>query len=278
MMSTNMWRGTASNEHEYVHLLIRVLALGEQRPDRTGVGTRSIFGAQMRFDLREGYPLITTKRVWFKGVVHELLWMLSGDTNIKALTDAGVHIWDDWADEDGDLGLVYGAQWRSWSDGANDTIDQIEGVINSIKVDPYSRRHVVSAWAVHELPDMRLAPCHILFQFYVSTDGKLSCHLYQRSADLFLGVPFNIASYALLTHMIAQVCGLEAGEFIHSIGDAHIYNNHIDQVEEQLSRAPREAPRLVLDPSITDIDYFRPEHIKVEGYDPHPAIKAPVAV
>lgn len=277
-MNTNMWRATGFNEHEYLHLLNKMLALAKERPDRTGVGTRSIFGAQMRFDLREGFPLLTTKRVWFKGVVHELLWMLSGDTNIQALTNEGVHIWDAWADENGDLGLVYGAQWRSWYDGSSDdSIDQIEGVINSIKTDPYSRRHVVSAWAVHELPDMRLAPCHILFQFYVS-DGELSCHLYQRSADMFLGVPFNIASYALLTHLIAQVCGLGVGEFIHSIGDAHIYSNHLDQVEEQLRRAPREAPRLVLAPDITDIDEFRPEHIALAGYDPHPAIKAPVAV
>ena len=261
---------------QYLDLLQDVMHNGEQKPDRTGTGTLSVFGRQVRYDLSDGFPAVSTKNLFFKGVVEELLWFLRGETNIKSLQDKGVKIWDAWADAHGDLGPVYGKQWRSWF-GHHNSIDQISNVINSIKNDPHSRRHLVSAWNVADLEDMALVPCHLLFQFYVS-NGKLSCQLYQRSADLFLGVPFNIASYALLTCMIAQVTGYEPGEFVHTIGDAHIYQNHTDQVEEQLTREPKRTPTLYLDPDIKNIDDFRTEHIALLDYNPHPSIKAPVAV
>lgn len=263
---------------EYLDLLQHVLDHGNKRGDRTGTGTISVFGTQTRYDLRKGFPAMTTKKLWFKGVVYELLWMLKGDTNIKYLVNNGVHIWDDWADENGDLGPVYGEQWRSWT--AKDHpggIDQIKQAIHDIKYNPDSRRHIVSAWNVGDLDRMKLPPCHLLFQFYVNGD-ELSCMMTQRSADAFLGVPFNIASYALLTHMIAQVCGLKVGEFIHSIGDCHIYLNHLNQVNMQLSRDPYPLPKLWLKPDIKDIDDFNYEDIKLEDYQCHPAIKAPIAV
>jgi len=262
---------------EYSKLLNHILSHGIKRDDRTGTGTISVFGYQSRYDLSE-FPLLTTKRVFWKGVVGELLWFLKGDTSAKRLReDFGVTIWDEWERENGDLGPVYGAQWRSWPAAPNGTIDQIAEVIKEIKSNPYSRRLIVSAWNVAKINDMALPPCHAMFQFYV-TDGKLSCQLYQRSGDVFLGVPFNIASYALLTHMIAQVTGLKVGEFIHTLGDAHIYLNHLDQVKEQLSREGKDAPTLIINKQIKDIDAFAISDIKIESYDPHPAIKAPVSV
>lgn len=261
----------------YLALLRQVLETGARKADRTGTGTLSVFGAQMRFELRAGFPLVTTKRVHFKSVLHELLWFIRGDTNVKYLRDNGVTIWDEWADERGDLGPVYGKQWRSWPTPDGRTFDQLAQVIDQIRRDPDSRRHIVSAWNVADLPDMALAPCHCLFQFYVA-DGRLSCQLYQRSADLFLGVPFNIASYALLTHMVAQVCGLRVGDFIWTGGDCHIYLNHLDQVHAQLGREPFPLPTLQLDPAVRDIDGFRAEHVTLTDYRYHPAIRAPVAV
>jgi thymidylate synthase len=261
----------------YLNLLRDVLDTGTPRNDRTGTGTRSVFGRQMRFNLADGFPLVTTKKVHLKSVVGELLWFLRGDTNVQWLQDQGVSIWNEWADEHGELGPVYGSQWRSWKATDGNIIDQIAQVINGIRTDPDSRRLIVSAWNVGDLDRMALPPCHLLFQFYVA-DGKLSCQLYQRSADLFLGVPFNIASYALLTSMIAQVTGLELGDFVHVIGDAHIYENHIEQVRTQLTRDPRPLPTLQLDASVTDVFEFTLEHIVLEGYDPHPRISAPVAV
>lgn len=261
----------------YLALLRQVLETGARKADRTGTGTLSVFGAQMRFELRAGFPLVTTKRVHFKSVLHELLWFIRGDTNVKYLRDNGVSIWDEWADERGDLGPVYGKQWRSWPTPDGSTIDQLGQVIDQIRRDPDSRRHIVSAWNVADLPDMALAPCHCLFQFHVA-EGRLSCQLYQRSADLFLGVPFNIASYALLTHMVAQVCGLDVGDFIWTGGDCHIYLNHLDQVHAQLGREPLPLPTLQLDPAVRDIDGFRAEHVTLTDYRYHPAIRAPVAV
>ena len=262
---------------QYHELLARALHEGDERIERTGVGTRAVFGHQMRFDLSEGFPLVTTKKLHMKSIVHELLWFLSGDTNIKYLKENGVSIWDEWADENGDLGPVYGRQWRSWTAPDGRAIDQISRVIEEIKRNPYSRRLVVSAWNPGELDDMALAPCHCLFQFFVA-GGRLSCQLYQRSADIFLGVPFNIASYALLTEMVAQVCGLEAGDFVHAFGDAHLYLNHVEQAREQLSRTPGPLPQLVLNPDVKDIFAFRYEDVAVEGYAAQPHIKAPVAV
>jgi thymidylate synthase len=267
-------------DKQYLDLLKYVLNNGHKKDDRTGVGTLSMFGYQMRFNLQEGFPLLTTKKVFWKGVVEELLWFLRGETNVKSLQEKGVYIWDEWADKDGNLGRVYGAQWRSWYGhwpARTDYYDQIADVVKEIKGNPNSRRLIVSAWNVGEIGMMALPPCHMMFQFYVA-NGKLSCQLYQRSGDLFLGIPFNIGSYSLLTHMIAQVCGLEVGEFIHTIGDGHIYLNHIEQVKEQLTRESRELPQLQLDESIKDIDDFNSEHIKLLNYNPHPAIKAPIAV
>jgi len=262
---------------QYLDLLTRILDEGVEKGDRTGTGTRSVFGHQMRFDLAAGFPLVTTKKVHTRSVFAELLWFLRGDTNVKWLQDRGVSIWDEWADETGDLGPIYGYQWRSWPAPDGRHIDQLAAVIEGIRADPDSRRHVISAWNVADLPRMALAPCHALFQFYVA-DGRLSCQLYQRSGDLFLGVPFNIASYALLTHMVAQVSGLEAGDFVHTLGDAHLYLNHLDQAREQLTREPRPLPELRLDPACSAIDDFTPESVQVVGYDPHPAIRAPIAV
>lgn len=250
---------------------------GADKGDRTGTGTRSVFGYQMRFDLNKGFPLVTTKKVHLKSIIYELLWFLKGDTNVKYLHEHKVSIWDEWADENGDLGPVYGAQWRSWEGVDGKTHDQIAKVIETIKTNPDSRRIIVNAWNVGELSDMALTPCHAMFQFYVA-NGKLSCQLYQRSADLFLGVPFNIASYALLTMMIAQVCELGVGDFIHTFGDAHIYNNHFEQVNLQLSREPRALPTMSINPDVKNIDDFVYEDFKIENYDPHPGIKAPIAV
>jgi thymidylate synthase len=261
----------------YLDLLADVMKNGTDRPDRTGTGTRSVFGRQLRFDLSRGFPLLTTKKVHLKSVIYELLWFLRGDTNVRWLQERGVRIWDEWADGNGDLGPVYGSQWRSWPDGRGGTIDQISNVVQSIKTRPDSRRHIVSAWNPAEVDDMALPPCHCLFQFYVA-EGKLSCQLYQRSGDVFLGVPFNIASYALLTHMMAQVTGLEPGEFVHSFGDVHLYANHVEQAQEQLRREPRPLPRLTLNPDRTSIFDFQYEDFLVTGYDPHPAIRAPIAV
>ena len=261
----------------YHDLLRHVLAEGARKSDRTGTGTISVFGYQMRFDLSEGFPLVTTKRLHLKSIVHELLWFLQGDTNIGYLKQHGVSIWDEWADARGDLGPVYGHQWRSWEGADGRTHDQISWVVDEIRRNPDSRRLIVSAWNVADLDKMKLAPCHCLFQFYVA-EGRLSCQLYQRSADIFLGVPFNIASYALLTHMMAQACGLQAGDFVHSFGDAHLYLNHLDQTREQLSREPRPLPRLRLNPSVNSLFDFRYEDIVIEAYDPWPAIRAPVAV
>ena len=261
----------------YLNLMQHVLEHGTQKSDRTGTGTISVFGYQMRFNLAEGFPLVTTKKCHLKSIVHELLWFLQGDTNTKYLKENGVSIWDEWADENGNLGPVYGKQWRSWTAPDGRVIDQISEVIEQIKSNPDSRRLIVSAWNVGELDQMALAPCHAFFQFYVA-DGKLSCQLYQRSADIFLGVPFNIASYALLTLMIAQVCGLKPGDFVHTLGDAHLYSNHLEQARLQLSREPRALPTMRIKPGVTDIFGFKFEDFILEGYDPHPAIKAPVAV
>jgi thymidylate synthase len=262
---------------QYLDLMRHVLEHGHDKSDRTGTGTRSVFGYQMRFDLAEGFPLVTTKKLHLKSIIHELLWFLSGDTNIKYLNDNGVSIWNEWADENGDLGPVYGYQWRSWPTADGGKIDQIAKLIDMIRRTPDSRRLIVSAWNPAQVDDMALPPCHSLFQFYVA-DGKLSCQLYQRSADIFLGVPFNIASYALLTLMVAQVCGLAPGDFVHTLGDAHIYNNHFEQAQEQLSRAPRPLPTMRINPGVDDIFGFRFEDFTLEGYDPHPHIKAKVAV
>ena len=263
--------------NQYLKLLEHVKQNGQKKEDRTGTGTMSVFGYQMRFNLNKSFPLLTTKKVHLKSVIYELLWFLSGDTNIKYLKDNGVSIWDEWADENGNLGPVYGHQWRSWPTSEGKEIDQISNLINQIKKTPDSRRLIVSAWNVGEINKMKLPPCHCFFQFYVA-DGRLSCQLYQRSADIFLGVPFNIASYALLTQMIAHVCGLECGEFIHTLGDAHIYTNHIDQVNEQLRRKPKKLPQIKINPSVKNIFDFKYEDFSLEGYDPYPLIKAPVAV
>ncbi len=254
-----------------------VLDHGTQKHDRTGTGTISVFGYQMRFNLQEGFPMVTTKKLHLKSIIHELIWFLSGDTNIKYLKDNGVKIWDEWADENGDLGPVYGSQWRSWPKPGGGHIDQIAQIVNTIKNNPDSRRIIVSAWNVAEVENMALPPCHAFFQFYVA-DGKLSCQLYQRSADIFLGVPFNIASYALLTMMVAQVCGLAYGDFIHTLGDAHLYNNHIEQTRLQLSREPRKLPVMEINPEIKDIFSFSYEDFTLKDYDPHPHIKGAVAV
>ncbi|MFZ5806416.1 MAG: thymidylate synthase [Verrucomicrobiota bacterium] len=263
----------------YEDLLCQVWEQGKMRQDRTGTGTRSLFGAQMRFDLRESFPLITTKKVHLKSIIHELLWFLRGDTNNKSLKEVGVRIWDEWADENGDLGPVYGAQWVRWKSSDGREINQIQQAVDLIKKDPWSRRNLVSAWNVGDLDKMALMPCHALFQFYVEPDTReLSCQLYQRSADLFLGVPFNIASYSLLTMMMAQVCGLKPGDFVHTFGDVHLYLNHEEQVKLQLSREPRPFPIMKINPEVKDIFGFRYEDFKLENYDPHPAISAPVAV
>ena len=263
--------------HQYLDLLRHILKSGTAKTDRTGTGTISCFGYQMRFDLADGFPLVTTKKVHLKSIIYELLWFLKGDTNIAYLKEHGVRIWDEWADERGELGPVYGKQWRSWEGKDGRTVDQISELIAQIKNNPDSRRLIVNAWNVAELPQMALMPCHTMFQFYVA-NGKLSCQLYQRSADVFLGVPFNIASYSLLTMMIAQVCGLKPGEFIHSFGDVHIYNNHLEQVNMQLSREPLKLPAMKLNPGIKNLFDFSFEDFELENYHPHPAIKAPVAV
>lgn len=263
--------------HEYLQLLQHIIDTGTPKSDRTGTGTLSCFGYQLRFNLEDGFPLVTTKKLHLKSIIHELLWFLRGETNIQYLTDNGVSIWNEWADANGDLGPVYGKQWRSWEGANGKTIDQISDVIQQIKTNPDSRRMIVSAWNVAELPQMALMPCHTLFQFYVA-DGKLSCQLYQRSADVFLGVPFNIASYALLTLMISQVCDLKPGDFVHTFGDVHLYNNHIDQAKLQLSRTPFPLPEMKLNPSVTNIFDFTFDDFKLENYQSHPAIKAPVAV
>jgi len=262
---------------QYLDLMQRILDHGVRKSDRTGTGTLSIFGPQLRFDLAQGFPLVTTKKVHLKSIIHELLWFLRGDTNTRYLRENGVTIWDEWADERGDLGPVYGYQWRSWPAPDGSHIDQMSQVLQELKRNPDSRRLLVSAWNVADIPRMKLAPCHAFFQFYVAA-GRLSCQLYQRSADLFLGVPFNIASYALLTLMVAQVCSLEPGEFVHSFGDTHLYLNHLDQAREQLEREPRHLPVMRLNPQVRDLFAFCYEDFALEGYDPHPAIKAPVAV
>lgn len=261
----------------YLDLVERILNEGVRKDDRTGTGTLSLFGHQMRFPLAEGFPLVTTKKLHLKSIIHELLWFLAGDTNVRYLNENGVTIWDEWADSAGELGPVYGHQWRSWPAPDGQTIDQIAQLLIDLRRNPDSRRLIVTAWNPADVPKMALPPCHCLFQFHVA-EGRLSCQLYQRSADVFLGVPFNIASYALLTHMVAQVCGLKVGDFVHTFGDAHLYLNHLDQAREQLSRAPRALPTLKLNPAVTDLFAFRYEDIVIEGYDPHPAIKAPVAV
>jgi thymidylate synthase len=262
---------------QYHDLLQHILDKGAQKHDRTGTGTISVFGYQMRFDLNEGFPMVTTKKLHLRSIIHELLWFLKGETNIKYLKENGVSIWDEWADENGELGPVYGKQWRSWEGADGKTIDQISWLINEIKKNPDSRRLIISAWNVADLPRMALMPCHSLFQFYVA-EGKLSCQLYQRSADVFLGVPFNIASYALLTLMVAQVCDLEPGDFVHSFGDVHLYNNHIEQARLQLSRTPFALPLMKLNPEVKDIFGFRFEDFVLENYQCHPGIKAPVAI
>ena len=262
---------------QYLELLSNIMENGSDKSDRTGTGTRSIFGAQMRFDLNQGFPLLTTKKLHLKSIIYELLWFIKGDTNIKYLTDHQVRIWDEWADKNGDLGPIYGQQWRSWTGADGKTYDQVKDVLHQIKTNPDSRRMIINAWNVADLPKMGLNPCHALFQFYVA-DGKLSCQLYQRSADVFLGVPFNIASYALLTMMMAQVTGLEAGEFVHTFGDVHLYNNHVEQAKLQLSRTPYELPTMKINPEVKDLFEFRFEDFTLENYNYHPAIKAPVAV
>ncbi len=261
----------------YLSLLDKVLTEGEEKTDRTGTGTKSLFGHQLRYDLQEGFPLLTTKKVYFKAVIHELLWFLSGDTNVKYLTDNKVRIWNEWADENGDLGRVYGAQWRSWQKPNGDKVDQIADVVKSIKENPNSRRHLVVAFNPGELDQMALPPCHAFFQFYVA-NGKLSCQLYQRSADIFLGVPFNIASYAALTMMMAQVCGLAPGEFVHTFGDVHLYNNHVEQAKTQLERSPKKLPKLILNQSVKSIFDFTGDDFELIEYDPHPRIAAEVSV
>lgn len=266
----------------YLDLLSHVMENGTDRMDRTGTGTRGVFGHQMRFDLSEGFPMVTTKKLHKKSIVHELIWFLAGDTNIKYLQENGVKIWDEWADESGDLGPVYGKQWRRWEGPEGRVIDQVKNVVEAIKNNPYSRRHIVSAWNPADVDDMALPPCHCLFQFFVAPQengkGKLSCQLYQRSADIFLGVPFNIASYALLVHMMAQVCDLEVGDFVHTFGDAHIYSNHFEQVKLQLSREPMPLPKLKLNPEVKEIDGFKYEDVKILGYKAHPHIAGKVAV
>jgi thymidylate synthase len=262
---------------QYLKMCQHILDNGIDRSDRTGTGTRSVFGYQLRFNLQEGFPLLTTKKVYWKGIVYELLWFLKGDTNIKYLNDNNVHIWDEWADQNGNLGKVYGHQWRSWGKQNGDTVDQSANLIEQIKDNPYSRRLIVNAWNVGELSEMALPPCHLLFQFYVA-DGKLSCQLYQRSCDTFLGVPFNIASYSLLTHLIAQITDLEVGDFIWTGGDVHIYHNHFEQVKKQLARETRPLPEVKLNPEIKDIFKFNYQDIKLLGYDPHPVIKGKVSV
>jgi thymidylate synthase len=262
---------------QYLDLLDHVLTNGTQKADRTGTGTISVFGYQMRFNLEDGFPLLTTKKLHTRSILHELIWFLKGETNIKYLKDNGVSIWDEWADANGNLGPVYGSQWRSWPSADGRHIDQISEVVNSLKNNPDSRRHMVCAWNVGEVDKMALPPCHALFQFYVA-NGKLSCQLYQRSADIFLGVPFNIASYAFLIYMMAQVTGLKPGEFIHTLGDAHIYLNHIEQCKLQLTREPRPLPKLILNPDVKDIFEFKFEDFKIEGYDPHPHIKGAISV
>lgn len=262
---------------QYHDLMRHVLEHGHVKTDRTGTGTRSVFGWQMRFNLADGFPVMTTKKLHLRSIIHELLWFLQGDTNIRYLKDNGVSIWDEWADANGDLGPVYGKQWRRWETPDGRLIDQVGQLVENLKKNPDSRRHVVSAWNPGDVDSMALPPCHCLFQFYVA-DGKLSCQLYQRSADIFLGVPFNIASYALLTHMVAQVCGYQVGDFVHTLGDAHLYSNHLDQARLQLSRDFRPLPKLVLNPEVQDLFTFRFEDIALEGYDPHPSIAAPIAV
>ncbi|WP_372645589.1 thymidylate synthase [Ancylomarina sp.] len=262
---------------QYLELLKKVTLEGNQKGDRTGTGTISLFGHQMRFDLSEGFPVLTTKKLHLKSIIHELLWFLNGDTNVKYLQDNGVKIWNDWADENGDLGHVYGYQWRSWPKANGEHVDQISQLVNDIKNNPNSRRLIVSAWNVADIENMALPPCHALFQFYVA-DGKLSCQLYQRSADIFLGVPFNIASYALLTMMMAQVCGLEAGDFIHTLGDAHIYNNHLEQVDLQLTRKPKKLPQMRINPDVKSIFDFKYEDFSLENYEADPHIKGAISV
>ncbi|MCA9238894.1 MAG: thymidylate synthase [Planctomycetales bacterium] len=262
---------------QYLDLLDHILTTGVQKGDRTGTGTRSVFGHQMRFDLADGFPLVTTKKLHTRSIIHELLWFIAGDTNTRYLKENGVSIWDEWADASGDLGPVYGKQWRSWAAPDGRTIDQLGQVIEQIKTNPDSRRLIVSAWNVGELDQMALPPCHLLYQFYVA-EGRLSCQLYQRSADVFLGVPFNIASYALLLLMVAQVTGLEPGEFVHTLGDAHLYENHLEQAQTQLARDPRPLPTMKLEPSVNSLFDFRYEHFELLDYDPHPHIKAPVAI
>ena len=262
---------------QYLDLMRRVRQHGVRKTDRTGTGTLSVFGHQMRFDLAQGFPLVTTKKLHVKSIIHELLWFLAGDTNTAYLKANGVGMWDEWADESGELGPIYGKQWRSWPAPDGGSIDQITEIVETLKTNPDSRRMIVSAWNPADVPDMALAPCHCLFQFYVA-EGRLSCQLYQRSADVFLGVPFNIASYALLTMMMAQVTGLKPGEFVHTFGDAHLYLNHLEQADEQLKRTPRALPRMEIDPTVKSIFKFKYEHFKLVGYDPHPHIAAPVAV
>ena len=262
---------------QYLDLLQHVLDNGTDKSDRTGTGTRSVFGYQMRFNLADGFPVLTTKKLHLKSIIHELLWFLAGDTNIRYLKENGVRIWDEWADENGDLGRVYGAQWRSWRGANGKTVDQIANVVRQIRQTPDSRRLIVSAWNPAEIDSMALPPCHALFQFYVA-NGKLSCQLYQRSADIFLGVPFNIASYALLTMMMAQVCGLQAGEFVHTLGDAHLYQNHLEQARLQLTREPRALPKMHINPDVRDIFAFKFDDFTLSDYDPHPHIKAEVSV